>query len=262
MSRLGADRRVPGVRQLRRGGLGLPCSSIATPRTCSLPTGTYYVVYRGDTLAAGLAQKPFKLTLQDSSALGSVACADGPASTGATLTGPRSAPARTTSASSRTPANTSTEFSYRLSVKDSNSVVVTGAPEIGCSSDPDRRQRQRQPGLLRRRQGQERRRRGRLRPDGAGSLGRAGDSAAATTPPPATRSTASTSPSPPAATSRSTARARRCRPCSRCSRRTATSAPTCAKTRRPPTRAATRPMRASRRGRATPSRAATASPTT
>ncbi len=111
-----------------------PCSSISTAETCNLSSGTYYVVFRGNNLAGGNAQRPFKLVLQDLSALGSLACADGPISTGATLTTPPLGAGTYYAGIIPTKTNSSTDLSYRLTVKDSASVAVSGAPEIACNT--------------------------------------------------------------------------------------------------------------------------------
>jgi cysteine-rich repeat protein len=112
---------------------GCGCSAMSTPLTCNLAAGTYHVVYRGSNLAGGAAQLPYRLVLQDLSALGSMACADGPASTGTTLTTQTLAVGTYYAGIIPSSTNTATGFNYRLGFKDSASVPVGGAPEVGCS---------------------------------------------------------------------------------------------------------------------------------
>jgi hypothetical protein len=112
---------------------GCGCSSIASPLTCSLPAGSYYVVYRGDNVANGLSQKPFQLVMQDLDALGSIECADGAIATGNTITTPLAAGTYYLGIIPSA-GNTSTDFSYKLNIKDQASTVVNGAPQIACSA--------------------------------------------------------------------------------------------------------------------------------
>ena len=111
---------------------GCGCSSLATPITCSLATGTYYVVYRGDNVAAGAANKPFNLVLQDRDALGSEVCADGAVATGNLIQKSLGAGTYYVGIVPRA-GNVSAATNYSLTFKDQATAVVSGAPEIACS---------------------------------------------------------------------------------------------------------------------------------
>jgi cysteine-rich repeat protein len=112
---------------------GCGCAPLSTPRTCSLPAGSYHVVYRGVDAAAGNGQQPFKLVLQDMSGLGSIACSDGAIAAGATITKDLTAGSYYVGIVPNK-FNASTDLDYRLRFRDAASAAATGAPEIACNT--------------------------------------------------------------------------------------------------------------------------------
>jgi hypothetical protein len=110
------------------------CGPIATPQTCSLPAGEYYVLFRGDSVLGGAGDQPFSLVMRDASGLGSVACQDGATSTGTTIERQLDVGTYYVGITSRSGVAPSSH-DYQLLIKDASSSIGVGSNEIDCGSE-------------------------------------------------------------------------------------------------------------------------------